>query len=109
MKKLLIASIAILLLSQGLLFAQTFGRNKVNATVQDWSVLKTMHFDIYFPRGEDEFGKTAALMAEEIYYYIKNDLKYPVISRIPIIFYATHTEFQVTNIKIGRASCRERV
>lgn len=98
MKKLLIASIAILLLSQGLLFAQTFGRNKVNATVQDWSVLKTMHFDIYFPRGEDEFGKTAALMAEEIYYYIKNDLKYPVISRIPIIFYATHTEFQVTNI-----------
>lgn len=95
MKKLLIA---ILLLTQGLLFAQTFGRNKVNATVQDWSVLKTMHFDIYFPRGEDEFGKTAGLMAEEIYYYIKNDLKYPVISRIPIIFYATRTEFQVTNI-----------
>ncbi len=95
MKKLLIA---ILLLIQGLLFAQTFGQNKVNATVQDWSVLRTMHFDIYFPLGEDEFGKTAALMAEEIYYYIKNDLKYPVISRIPIIFYATHTEFQVTNI-----------
>ncbi|MCB5262184.1 MAG: BamA/TamA family outer membrane protein [Candidatus Cloacimonetes bacterium] len=95
MKKLLIA---ILLLIQGLLFAQTFGQNKVNATAQDWSVLKTMHFDIYFPRDEDEFGQTAALMAEEIYYYLKNDLKYPVLSRIPIIFYATRTEFQVTNI-----------
>ena len=95
MKKLLIA---ILLLIQGLLCAQTFGQNKVNATAQDWSVLKTMHFDIYFPRGEDEFGKTAALMAEDIYYYLKNDLKYPVLSRIPIIFYATRTEFQVTNI-----------
>ncbi|MDD3534038.1 MAG: hypothetical protein PHR27_08445, partial [Candidatus Cloacimonetes bacterium] len=95
MKKLLIA---ILLLIQGLLFAQTFGQNKVNATVQDWSELKTMHFDIYFPRGEDEFGKTAALMAEEIYYYLKNDLKYPVFSRIPIVFYATRSEFQVTNI-----------
>lgn len=95
MKKLLIA---ILLLMQGLLIAQTFGQNKVNATAQDWSVLKTMHFDIYFPRGEDEFGKTAALMAEEIYYYLKNDLKYPVLSRIPIVFYASRTEFQVTNI-----------
>ncbi|HCX60169.1 MAG TPA: hypothetical protein DG355_05845, partial [Candidatus Cloacimonas sp.] len=95
MKKLILA---LLLLSWALLGAVNFGQNKVNSVPQDWSVLKTMHFDIYFPKGEDDFGKTAALMAEEIYYYLKADLKYPVISRIPIVFYSTKSEFQVTNI-----------
>ncbi|MCB5279225.1 MAG: BamA/TamA family outer membrane protein [Candidatus Cloacimonetes bacterium] len=95
MKKILFV---ILLMGISLLMAQSFGQNKVNAVVQDWSVLKTMHFDIYFLKGEDEFGKTAALMAEEIYYYLKADLKYPVLSRIPLIFYSTKSEFQVTNI-----------
>ena len=66
MKKLILA---LLLLSWALLGAVNFGQNKVNSVPQDWSVLKTMHFDIYFPKGEDDFGKTAALMAEEIYYY----------------------------------------
>ncbi len=95
MKKLLLA---LILLCYGLLTAANFGQNKVNAVPQDWAVIKTMHFDIYFPKGEDDFGKTAALMAEEIYYYLKADLKYPVHSRIPIIFYSTRNEFQVTNI-----------
>lgn len=95
MKKLLFA---VILFSYGWLLAVSFGQNKVNATPQDWSVIKTMHFDIYFPKGEDDFGKTAALMAEDIYYYLKDDLKYPIHSRIPIIFYSTRNEFQVTNI-----------
>lgn len=81
-----------------MLFAQGFGQNKVNVTPQAWAELKSMHFDIYFPKGEEEFGKTAALMAEDIYYYLKDDLKYPILNRIPIIFYSTRTEFQVTNI-----------
>jgi len=95
MKKLIFS---LLILLMGLSHAQTFGQNKVNATRQDFSELKTLHFDIYYPRGEDDFGKTAALMAEEIYYYLKDDLKYPVLTRIPIIFYSTKSEFQVTNI-----------
>jgi Tol biopolymer transport system component len=95
MKKLLLLAI---LLCSAMLHGLSFGQNKVNAVAQDWAVIKTTHFDIYFPKGEDDFGKTAALMAEEIYYYLKRDLKYPVLSRIPIIFYSTRNEFQVTNI-----------
>ncbi len=87
-----------LLLSATLLGAVSYGKNKVNAVPQDWSTLSTMHFDIYFPAGEDEFGKTAALMAEEIYYYLKDNLKYPILSRIPIVFYSSKTDFQATNI-----------
>lgn len=96
MKKPLLLSILVLLCIN--LTAQSFGKNKVNAHPQDWSVLKTMHFDIYFPKDENDFGKTVALMAEDIYYYLKDDLKYPILSRIPIVFYASKSEFQVTNI-----------
>ncbi|HNQ43083.1 MAG TPA: hypothetical protein PKI59_01570, partial [Candidatus Cloacimonadota bacterium] len=95
MKKYIILT---LVLGISLLSATSFGQNKVNTTPLDWSVLKTTHFDIYFPRGEDQFGKTVALMAEDIYYYIKADLKYPVMSRIPIIFYGSKSQFQTTNI-----------
>nr|MDK2850190.1 hypothetical protein [Candidatus Cloacimonadota bacterium] len=95
MKKLLCA---ILILCWGFSYAQTFGKNKVTATPQEFSEIKTLHYDIYYPLGEDEFGKTVALMAEDIYYYLKADLKYPVSTRIPIIFYGTKSEFQVTNI-----------
>lgn len=95
MKKLLLP---LFLLACMALSAQSFGKNKVNARPQDWSVLKTMHFDIYYPKGEDDFGKTVSLMAEDIYYYLKDDLKYPILSRIPIVFYGSKSEFQVTNI-----------
>jgi len=79
-------------------YAYTFGQNKVNAKLQDFSVIQTMHFDLYFPKGEDQFGKTVSLMAEQIYYYIKAEFKVPLSSRIPIICYATKSEFQSTNI-----------
>jgi hypothetical protein len=78
--------------------AYTFGQNKINYEDVDWSVIQTMHFDIYFPAGNDDFGKLAALMAEETYYTIRADLKFPAASRIPVIFYGSKTEFQSTNI-----------
>ncbi len=78
--------------------AYYYGQNKVNATYTSWSQIQTMHFDIYFPSGQDDFGKLAALMAEDTYYYLKIDLQFPAISRIPIIFYGSQLEFQTTNI-----------
>lgn len=97
MKNSLLLLLTLLCLSS-MLNAISFGQNKVNASPQEWSTIQTMHFDIYFPKGEDEFGKVAALMAEDIYYYIKEEFKVPILSRIPVIFYGTKTEFQSTNI-----------
>lgn len=88
----------LLLLSVTALHGYNFGQNKVNDGAVDWSVIQTLHFDIYFPSGHDEFGKLAALMAEETYYYLKDDLRFPVNGRIPIIFYGNKREFQSTNI-----------
>jgi len=78
--------------------AYTFGKNKIQPEVLKWSKIETLHFDIYFNKGDDEFGKMAALLSEEAYYKIKEDLKRPIFSRIPIIFYKSHLQFQTTNI-----------
>lgn len=88
----------LLCLYSSLLSAYSFGQNKVQATKEEWSKIETMHFDVYFPKGEDEFGKTASLMAEEAYYYLKEGFKYPIKDRIPIIFYISHQGFQTTNV-----------
>ena len=86
------------LLISALCHAYNFGQNKVNTTPEAWSTLQTMHFDVYFPRGENDFGRLAALLAEETYYNLRADLKYPISSRIPIIFYRSKSQFQSTNI-----------
>jgi Tol biopolymer transport system component len=80
------------------LSAAGFGKNKIQKEPLKWSVLKTMHFDIYFEKGNEEFGQMAALMTEEAYYYLKNEFKQPITYRFPVIFYSTHTDFEATNI-----------
>jgi Tol biopolymer transport system component len=78
--------------------AYYYGQNKVNSVYTQWSQIETMHFDIYFPRGNDNFGRLAALMAEDAYYYLKRDFQFPAMSRIPVIFYSSQLEFETTNI-----------
>ncbi|MBN1326404.1 MAG: PD40 domain-containing protein [Candidatus Cloacimonetes bacterium] len=80
------------------LLAYNFGKNKIQAYPLEWSFIQTMHFDIYFNKGDDEFGKIAALLAEEAYYYLKQDFKTPVMNRIPVIFYKSHQDFETTNV-----------
>ena len=67
MTKLRVLAFLLLLAAIYRLNAYTFGQNKVNRQPERWATVETMHFDIYFPAGEDEFGKLAALMAEETY------------------------------------------
>ncbi len=88
----------LLLLAAGASPAYYFGQNKVNLVPEEWSTLQTMHFDIYYPRGEDEFGRVVALMAEETYYTLKDQLTFPIGSRIPVMFFSSKTNFQSTNI-----------
>ena len=97
MKKPL-SCLIVLCLFYGACFAYSFGQNKVNYAPQEFSTIQTMHFDIYFPAGEVQFGRTVALMAEDVYYYIKAEFKVPILTRIPIVFYSTKTEFLSTNI-----------
>ncbi len=90
--------IAIILSVSTILCGYNFGQNKVNHRPVEWSVIETMHFDIHYPKGNDEFGRVVALMAEETYYYLKDELQFPIGSRVPLIFYGSRAEFQATNI-----------
>ncbi len=90
--------IMMLLISIAALNCINFGKNKVQDQKMEWSMIKTMHFDIYFKKDAEEFGKIATLMSENAYYYLKQNFKKPIMYRIPVIFYDSHTAFESTNI-----------
>ncbi len=89
--------VGIVLFSSLTLYAK-FGKNKVQVDKIDWAVIETLHFDIYYPKGADEFAKKLALMSEEAYYFLQDAFQVPMYERVPLIFYESHREFQVTNI-----------
>jgi Tol biopolymer transport system component len=81
--------------------AQYFGRNKVQYQVFDFQVLRTRHFDIYFYPSEREAVFDAARMAERAYARISRILQHEFDERKPIILYASHSDFQQTNVLPG--------
>lgn len=80
------------------LFAYNFGKNKIQNSKMDWEKIESLHFNIYYPSQNKEFGKLAVLIAEEAYYHLKEDFKHPIMNRIPIILYKSHDDFEATNV-----------
>jgi len=82
----------------GLAGAQYFGQNKVQYDRFDWSTIETEHFDVYFYEGERDAALDAARMAERSYRELADLFSHEPRERIPLILYASHTDFQQTNI-----------
>jgi Tol biopolymer transport system component len=78
--------------------AQHFGQNKVQYQSFDFQVLKTEHFDIYFYPREEEGAKLAARMAERWYARLRQLLGHELRGRQPLILYASHVDFEQTNV-----------
>ena len=78
--------------------AQYFGQNKVQYKNFHWGVLKTEHFDVHYYRGEEEAVQDAAVMAERSYRRLSRVLDHQVKAKIPLVLYASHTDFEQTNI-----------
>jgi Tol biopolymer transport system component len=78
--------------------ATYFGKNKVQYKKFDWSVLETPHFEIVFYAGADAVVHDAARMAERTYDHLSVLLGHRFTKRIPLILYASHSDFQQTNI-----------
>ena len=101
--------------------AQYFGQNKVQYKRLDFQVLKTDHFDIYFYPSERAGVDLAARLAERWTARLERVFQHKLRGRQPLVLYASHADFEQNNIipgemgegtggvKIGRASCRERV
>ncbi|MGE5175351.1 MAG: basic secretory protein-like protein [Hyphomicrobiales bacterium] len=78
--------------------AQWFGQNKVQYKKFNWKVLRTQHFDIYHYTGTEAAVQDAALMAERAYDRLSRVLHHDIRERVPLVLYASHSDFEQTNI-----------
>src|SRR5437899_9390297 len=81
--------------------AQYFGRNKVQYSTFEFSVLKTQHFDIYYYPVEQQAVEQAGRLAERWYTRLSTFFDHQLKERQPIILYASHPDFEQTNAISG--------
>jgi len=97
MKLRLIVPVLALLLAPPVA-AQYFGKNKVRYDTFRWKVYPTPHFRIsFYDRVEPSLPKLASF-AESAYDELARRLNYQVPNPIPLITFATHTEFEQNNV-----------
>jgi Tol biopolymer transport system component len=75
-----------------------FGKNKVQYRKFDYYYIQSDHFDVYFTEGQEYLADFTADVAESSLASISKDFRYQITSRIPIIVYASHNDFQQTNV-----------
>jgi hypothetical protein len=75
-----------------------FGQNKIQYRKLDWHVLKGRHVDLYYYPAEAELAPPALAYAEASYDTLSIQFGHAVASRVPLIVYASHTDFEQTNI-----------
>jgi hypothetical protein len=78
--------------------AAQFGQNKVHYKNFKWRILRTEHFDVHYYEGTEEAVEIAGLMAERGYKRLSGVLHHQIKSRVPLVLYASHTDFEQTNI-----------
>jgi Tol biopolymer transport system component len=82
-------------------FGQNFGKNHVQYKEFKTKFIQSEHFDIYFDEGGLAIAEFVAEVAEQSYKEIKDDFRYELGSRITIIVYNSHNDFQQTNVQIA--------
>jgi hypothetical protein len=99
------ASLALaILLAAAPAHAQYFGQNKVQYDDFDFEVLETEHFDVYYYPIEADAARIVARMAERWYARLSTLLSHHLSTRQPLILYASHPEFEQTNVIEGLIS-----
>jgi len=76
------------------------GKNKIRYDQFDWKVYSTPHFQIsYYDRVEPSLERIASY-AESSYDELARKLNYQILEPIPLLAYATHAEFEQTNVVV---------
>jgi len=75
-----------------------FGENKVQFREFDWRVMQGPHVDLHYYPAEEELARVALSYAEESYTVLAHRFNHEVGHRVPLIVYASHTDFEQTNI-----------
>src|SRR5438477_6945984 len=74
------------------------GQNKIVYDVFDWQIYQSTHFQIYYYSREKEALQKVVSMAESAYDELSRRLNYQIPKPIPLLYYATHAEFEQNNI-----------
>jgi hypothetical protein len=75
-----------------------FGQNKIQYRRFDWHVLAGEHVDVFFYPEEERIARTALVYAEQSYDTLARRFGHEVRERIPLIVYASHVDFEQTNV-----------
>src|SRR6058998_2508342 len=75
-----------------------FGQNKIQYRRFDWHMLRGEHVDLYYYPEEEELGRVALAYAEASFEVLQQRFNHHVSRRIPLIIYASHTDFEQTNV-----------
>lgn len=78
-----------------------YGKNNIRYDRFDWHIYTTEHFEIYYyPEMEDHLERLAGY-AESAYQQVSSDLKHDLASKVPLVLFKTHSEFEQQNIIPG--------
>jgi hypothetical protein len=98
----LLAAVAVLLgaAAPAELAAQffSFGQNKIQYRKLDWRILRGPHVDLYYYPAEADLAPAALAYAEASYDTLTVQFGHDVAERVPLVVYASHTDFEQTNI-----------
>jgi hypothetical protein len=75
-----------------------FGQNKIQYRRLDWRILKGEHVDLYYYPAEADLAPATLAYAEASYDTLAVQFGHDVARRIPLILYASHTDFEQTNV-----------
>jgi hypothetical protein len=76
----------------------SFGQNKIQYRKLDWRILRGPHVDLYYYPAEADLAPAALAYAEASYDTLAVQFGHDVAERIPLVVYASHTDFEQTNI-----------
>lgn len=97
MSRIFLAAVLLSLASMTM-HGQYFGKNKVQYTKFNWYYIQSEHFDVYFADEGYDIASFTAYAAEDALQSIQRTVQYRITSRIPIIVYNSHNDFQQTNV-----------
>ncbi|HEY4648331.1 MAG TPA: hypothetical protein VIG95_04455, partial [Gemmatimonadales bacterium] len=75
-----------------------FGQNKIQYRRLDWRTIRGPHVDLYYYPAEAELASAALAYAERSYDTLALQFGHDVAARVPLIVYASHSDFEQTNV-----------
>src|SRR4051812_23404041 len=79
-------------------FVPYYGKNKIHYDKFDWQIYTTDHFEIFFYPELKQHIERVAGYAESAYQQISADLKHDLSTKVQLILFKTHSEFEQENV-----------